>query len=263
MTSTVAAESRLTAHAQVTLKSGAIVELWSIRPFRSRQGWTALMLQYQTKTPFSDRVALRREADEIWERFVIDAIRSGQRVAIISANEFRPASNASSVRTPSFDFIYRLDQGSWRAQESIVNPPQRIEAETVKEFVARTDWLAANHDANALLLYLADDWTAGVKVQSDRGVEETVLDRSQVAAQLRVSEQRMKNHEHKREIVKIDIAADGQSATVESLERDTFEVGGERFASKAHEIDEIRLVNGSLVFTRSASDGNVQREQAL
>jgi hypothetical protein len=49
--------------------------------------WSALRLQYQTLTPLADEAALRKEADEIWNRFVTDAERDGYQRGIITANE--------------------------------------------------------------------------------------------------------------------------------------------------------------------------------
>src|ERR1700730_2567917 len=96
----------------LTLGSGSSVEILAVGPLQSTQGWSGVMLKYRTLVPLNDVPALRKEADEIWDRFVVDVERGGHRTAVISANA--PAKGSLVATGNSYNFVFEKRDGSWR-----------------------------------------------------------------------------------------------------------------------------------------------------
>lgn len=75
------------AYRSVTLPSGRVVKVLGVGTIRFASGEIGLSLTYQTDLKISDQDALRKEVDEIWAAFRVDAEKAGVHSAIISANE--------------------------------------------------------------------------------------------------------------------------------------------------------------------------------
>jgi hypothetical protein len=70
------------------------------------------MLKYQTNKPINDTDALRKEAEEIWEKFRPQVERQGFRNAVLSANDRPKGFILTSNSTYNFVFDQKPD-GSW------------------------------------------------------------------------------------------------------------------------------------------------------
>jgi hypothetical protein len=108
--------SKAPAAEQLTLGSGKTVEILAVGPIQSTRGWSGLMLKYRTLIPLNDLASLRKEVDEIWDRFVVDAEHGGYQTAIISANE--PEKGSIVTTSNSYNFVFEKKDGSWRTLES-------------------------------------------------------------------------------------------------------------------------------------------------
>jgi hypothetical protein len=97
----------------VTLPSGKAVRVLGVGPMRFNSGSTALMLKYQTDLKISDREALRKEVDEIWSSFRVDADKGNFQSAIISANEIPQGMILKSGQ--AYNFVYeKTSDGQWQ-----------------------------------------------------------------------------------------------------------------------------------------------------
>ena len=100
------------AYRSVTLPSGRVVKVLGVGPIRFGSGEIGLSLTYQTDLKISDQDALRKEADEIWAAFRVDAEKAGVHSAIISANEIPEGMIIKKSRT--YTFVYqKSDIGEW------------------------------------------------------------------------------------------------------------------------------------------------------
>lgn len=94
------------------LPSGKQVAIAALGPAAADGGKTkAIMLRYRSNKQMTDRDALAKEADDVWDLFKIDADRSGYSTAVISAELSSPATSSSRN---SVNFILNKDgAGNW------------------------------------------------------------------------------------------------------------------------------------------------------
>src|SRR5262245_7811739 len=90
--SLIVACNKMPAYQVRTLRSGKAVKVMGIGQINFSKAPPALMLNYLTDLNVQDRVALRKEADEIWEEFRPEVEKAGLSGAILSANSFNQAS---------------------------------------------------------------------------------------------------------------------------------------------------------------------------
>jgi hypothetical protein len=96
-----------------TLPSGKQVKVIGIGPVTFEDGTTSIMLKYQTDLRIADSVRLRREVEEIWQEFRVDAEKARMNVAIISAYEDPGASAIQTGKT--FNYVFeKIPDGNWR-----------------------------------------------------------------------------------------------------------------------------------------------------
>src|SRR5471030_285827 len=95
----------------VTLGSGTSIQIIAVGPIQFSQGSSALMLKYRTAIPLSDMASLRKEANEVWDRFQVDVEHAGNQQAIISANE--PEDGGLISHSQGYNFIFEKKDGSW------------------------------------------------------------------------------------------------------------------------------------------------------
>ena len=96
----------------LTLRSGRSIAVLGATMMHAPVRPAALMLQYETSLPVTDREALSREADEVWESFQPEVERARVNVGIISAVTRR--SEGIFTRTSGYNFAYeRGHDGSW------------------------------------------------------------------------------------------------------------------------------------------------------
>jgi hypothetical protein len=200
----------------LTLGSGKSVEILGVGPLLSAQGESALMLRYRTLLPLKDVSTLRKEVDEIWERFVVDAERGHYQMAFITANE--PTKGFIITWGNSFGFAFEKKDGSWRTHESKERALAKLDPTFMREFVDRLDTAIEHNNMNALLLYMADDWTITSTNPGENAPAPQTMDRLKYAAITHATLAAATRHQHHREIISVSIAEGGTNGRVESRE---------------------------------------------
>ncbi len=95
-----------------TLPSGRVVKILGMMRMNFSQGSPALLLRYQTDLKVSDKDELRKEVDDIWTAFQVDADKGEFKSAIISANEKPTGFIFKKSSGYNFVFEKRAD-GQW------------------------------------------------------------------------------------------------------------------------------------------------------
>jgi hypothetical protein len=199
----------------LTLGSGKQVEILSAGPILFGDGKSALVLQYRTQLSMSDLAALRKEADEVWNHFVVDVEKAHYAQAAINAQG--PEEGTLIKEGRLYSFLYEKQGESWRTSEGNHAAPLKLDEQNVTEFINRLDWLHDHGEGNALLLYLADDWTGTLP-----GPEgPTTVNRLQLAQDAQQSMGAIEDYHHQRDITKVTVSPDGRSAQVDSRETET------------------------------------------
>ena len=208
------------------------------------------MLKDQTLNALDDFVPLRHEADELWDRFVIDVEKGHYEGAVISSNEAPKGPVVAPTR--GFNFIFVKTNGSWRTKEYPSVEKNGLTDSVVRSLMERIDWLYENRHANAILLYLADDWslTATSLVPN---IPTPKIDRAMLATELRSSNATSTNT-HRRNILKISVSDDRRSAIVESDESETLTLNGQVKMSTSHSVDSLAIEGASVVLKSSQTE---------
>jgi hypothetical protein len=233
------------------LGSGSSVEILAVGPLQSTAGWSDLTLKYRTQIPLTDVPALRTEADEIWDRFVVDAERGGYENATVSANG---AETGSVITTnKSFNFVFQKKDRIWRTLESKDRANAKLDAAFVTQFVDRLDWLLIHNEMNAALLYLASDWTATTTDLTKSPSNPQMIDRMTFATVTHATFAAAWHHQHHREILGISIGEAGDSARVESRENEEITINGRQLAGVEHSIDIFELRGDTMLWAKTTS----------
>ena len=235
----------------LALSSGRSVTVLSMAPLVSPDGWTGLVLVYQTALPLDDAPALRGEADQIWQRFVLDVVQSHYDKALIVA-QAQAASGAAAPATAQFRFTAQGD--GWCTAESSERIKAGLDAAFVRDFVARFDRLVDQRDGWAAALYLAPDWRGTATITERGKLVRSVLDRSQFVAAVLVADQQIEDYRHRREISAIAVDPDGRSARIESRETETFRRGVDRIRSDGRSIDVLKLIDDHVQLIESSDE---------
>ena len=235
----------------LTLGSGKRIEILEVARLQSTQGLSGLMLKYRTSVPLGELATLRKEADEIWQRFVVDVERGGYGLAIISANE--PETDAVVTTNKSYGFVFEKRDGSWRTLESKGRAQARLDPEFMKEFMDRLDWTYEHHALNAALLYMANDWTVTVSTPNPDGPGPQVMDRAKFVAITNATFAATTAHQHHREITKVTISNGGAAARVESRETETATDNGRELTTSGLSIDTFELHGNVMLWTKSTT----------
>jgi ribosomal protein S18 acetylase RimI-like enzyme len=220
-------------------------------PLVSPDGWTGLVLVYQTALPLDDAPALRREIDQIWQRFVLDVVQSHYDKALIVA-QAQAASGAAAPATTQFRFTAQGD--GWCTAESAERIKAGLDAAFVRDFVARFDRLVEQRDGWAAALYLAPDWRGTATITERGKLVRSVLDRSQFVAAVLVADQQIEDYRHRREISAIAVDPDGRSARIESRETETFRRGVDRIRSDGRSVDVLKLIDDHVQLIESSDE---------
>lgn len=242
----------------LALNSGASVSILSMGPLVSPEGWAGLVLAYETALPLDDTAALRREVDEIWQHFIIDVAKARYGKALIVAKA--PTSSTAPVRPPA-RFLFTVQDNGWCTAESPDRIRTGLDADFVRDFIARYDWLIEHSDGLAASLYLAPAWHATLKVTEQDKEQRSTLDRNQFVATLVAMERLMKDYEHRREIIAITVDPDGKSAKIESREIETVPRAGEKIKTESRSVDVLQLVDDHVQLIQSFVDaiGSIDR----
>jgi hypothetical protein len=235
----------------VVLGSGKSVEIVSVGPLISTHGWSSLMLKYRTAIALNDISALRAEADEIWDRFVVDADRGGYQSAIISAEG--PEKGLLVKTFDSYNFVFEKRDGFWRTLESKESDQAKLNPDLVRGFVGRLDAAYENKNMNTLQLYMASNWTITINRADEKLSNPQMIDRPSFIAASRDVFAAASNIKHHRDISKISISQDGATADVESREIEEMTMNGHQLADVERSTDSFELKSGVLLWTQSTS----------
>lgn len=98
----------------VQLPSGKTIKVLGMGPIRIASGETGLMLNYQTDLKISELDSLRKEVDDIWPTFQVDAQNAKVSFAVISANEV--PEGIIFKRNRQYNFVFQKSaDGTWHA----------------------------------------------------------------------------------------------------------------------------------------------------
>ena len=233
------------------LGSGSSVEILSVGPLQSTQGWSALVLKYQTGIPLIELKSLRDEVNEIWDRFVVDVEHGNFQSAIISANE--PAKGPIVTTNNSYNFIFQKTDGSWRTLESKERATAKLDPDFVREFVERVDRTLDNNEMRALLLYLANDWTITIIGPDGDTSGPRTMDRMRFVSETYAAFKAASHRQHHREITAISVGDGAVSAQVESRETEEITVNDRRISGVERSTDLFELRGNVMLWTKSTS----------
>lgn len=239
------------------LNSGKSVEILLVGPLYYAGGSKkGLALKYRTTLPMTDIVALRKEADEVWNFFQVDADHAKYDQAIIIAN----GSEHGVVITTSqsFNFVYEKGNGVWRTLES--TNAKTLDDANVRAFFDRFDWLQDNDDMNAVLLYLDKDWTIRFEDSRDKSVDQKVLNRIQFATIEHDTLSKAQMYRHQRVITEIKIIG-GTKARVISREIEDTKINGQQLHVVSDSVDDVEFDGHVMLITKSATTIVQQAQQ--
>lgn len=224
------------------VNSGQVLEVISIKPEKTERG-RALVMLFSTGTPMNDIHGLRKEADQLWEHLSVNAEAGNFRRAVIRAT---PAPNAPR----SVDFIYERRGPDWRTLEKGLEASGRLTERAIRALYDRSQNIIRDRNWNVALLYTAKDLTVTYSFPGVPGAKPFTLDRQGTLAMSRENAESMENYDRRSEVQRIDIAPDGKSARVESLEIDFLRINGQVVTGQARAISDLRLRDGAIVIWR-------------
>jgi hypothetical protein len=224
------------------VNSGQIFEVLSIKPEKTDRG-QALVMSFSTRTPLNDMHGLRKEADQLWEHLSVNAEAGNFRRAVIRAT------SAPDARR-SVDFVYERRGPDWRTLEKDLEATGRLTERAIQALYDRSQTIIKDRNWNVALLYTAKDLTVTYSFPGVPGAAPFTLDRQGTLAMNRENAESMENYERRSQIQRIDIAADGRSARVESLEIEFLKINGRIVTGQATAVSDLRLHNGAIVISR-------------
>jgi hypothetical protein len=98
------------------LPSGKQVKITGMKKMDFANSDPALVLNYQTEIPIDDRVALRKEVDEIWGVFQRDVEAANLKGGVIRATHLEGSGLVRNGKGYGFVFVKRED-GTWHCLE--------------------------------------------------------------------------------------------------------------------------------------------------
>lgn len=196
----------------------------------------------------TDIAALRKEADEVWNFFQIDADHAKYDQAVIIANG--PDHGAVITTSQSFNFVYEKDNGIWRTLEA--GNAKMLDAAHIRNFFSRFDWLHDNDDMNAVLLYLDKNWTIRFEDSHDKSIDQKVFNRLEFATIEHNALSKEQMYRHQRTITDIKIM-DGNKARVLSHEIEDAKMNGQQLHIVSDSVDDIEFDGRVMLITKSAT----------
>ncbi len=224
------------------VNSGQILDVVSIKPEKTDRG-QALVMRFSTRTPMTDIHGLRKEADQLWEHLSVNAEAGNFRRAVIRATSAPGAGR-------SVDFIYERRGPDWRTLEKGLESSSRLTEAAIRALYDRSQTIIKDRNWNVALLYTAKDLTVTYSFPGVPGAVPFTLDRQGTLAMNRENAESMENYERRSKVQRIDIAPDGKSARVESLEIEFLKINGRIVTGQARAISDLRLRDGAIVIWR-------------
>ena len=226
----------------ITLGSGKAVAILSVAPMQSSDGRTKLAITYKSALPAGKEAALREEVDEIWQHFVRDANRGNYDTAVITTSHAPRG------------FVFARKDGAWRTYETKARQAAKLDRAFVAEFIERLDWLYEHHEVDALLLYLASDWTLTQSSSAEPHRDPQTVTLGQFKEQLEAMSSAITSHRHLREIDDIVIDRDGTSARVSSWEFQDIVDDEDRTITMSHSIDVVELTDDGIMLLKHSEN---------
>ncbi len=237
----------------VTLPSGESVTLLSAKQLKSPAGWSALALEYQTAIPFDNKVALRQEADEIWNRTFLASLENenyqhGLLIALEPHESEDPAPQQSS------SFAFQKYDGFWRAVDFTPEQKPVLTEDSIRAMLTRYDSAVALDEMNAALLYLGAKWTGSGILSTSSATPMQPVDRLQFVTGTAKTFVATKKFSLARKINAVTISPDGTSAEVVSDEVISGMVSGAHVQNDLRTTDSIGIEGAGIVLAKSVSE---------
>jgi hypothetical protein len=229
------------------MNSGKTIEVLAVGPVHFSASPPALMLRYETRLPLTDIAGLRKEADEIWQHFVVDVERAKFESAVVQANS-RPA-GAIVKTSQSYGFVFTKRDGLWRTTESETTAASKLTDAMLRAFYDRWDWLLVNYNEHALSLCLDKDWrVTGTAPEGPVELKREAF--LQALAQIRTQRSTASHH---RDILSIKISTGENKAVVECRETTKRLTNGRLITLVEHTTDHIVLRTQNLLTTKTTT----------
>lgn len=227
------------------LNSGKIIDILAVNTVKTAQG-SVLKLQFRSKTPLSDIVTLRIEANGLWEHFLVNAERGGHKKAVISAMGPRKAGAGKPV-----DFIFVKRSGDWRTLAKGLGPEKKLTETYIRALTDSNKRTEDHGNYNAVLLYLAKDWTITYTYPRHFGIEPITLDRDTFFDLRERIKGTVTNKNMKIKFLSIHVAKNGMSAQTEIQIKGQSTVRGRLVSLVGRYISNIELRQGAIVSTQA------------
>ena len=233
---------------QLKLNSGKSIELLDAREAET-PGGKALVLEYQTRISLDDLAALNKEADELWEKFVVEAERGKYQVATISAHA--PDKGDTAAKREPFDTVYEKINGAWRTRLHPAGKAVPLTEAIIREFIDRQASAIEHNNTSALLLSTAKDWIVIVVDAESPNVELVRMNLDEFfAATFRV-QSLAEDFRFQYEIVDISVDRAAGTARVETRGTEKLTMNGIIFEVTARYTDFVELRDGIMLATRT------------
>ena len=227
------------------LNSGKIVDILSVAPVKTAKGRT-LKLRYRSKTALSDTATLRKEADGLWEYFLVNAERGGHERVVISAMGPKKAGAGTPV-----DFIFVKRASGWRTLEHGLGPKGKLTEKFIRELAGRDKRLEYHRNYNADLLYLAKDWTVTYTYPRHLGIDPITIDRETLFEWNKRILDSNSNLSGQSEILRIKISSNGMAAQAEIRVDGQMNIRGRLMAFVGRYLSNVELRQGAIVYTQA------------
>lgn len=227
------------------LNSGKVVEIVSVKVTKTGKNPT-LKLEFRSKTPLTDAVTLRKEADGLWEHFFVNAERGGHKRAVISAL----GPGKSGTRKPvNFTFVKR--NGDWRTLENGLRLNGKLTTGIMRRFVDRMRSVFIDQNWNAARLYMAKEFTGTMSDPKFGAYAPKSLGREAYIANMRNAFEQISSWEHEDKILSIRLSPQGTSAEVDVRQKGRTRVRNLLVSNVVRSTSNFEVRNGTILWTRS------------
>ncbi|MDX1485726.1 MAG: hypothetical protein R3229_14735 [Alphaproteobacteria bacterium] len=224
------------------VNSGKVLDIRSIKAEDAAAGRT-LVMTYAGNTPLSDRLALRKEADELWEHFVVNVEAGGYKRAVIRAR--------GPERGKPVDFIFVKRGAAWRTLENGLGPKGRLNEAFVRGFLDRLREPLRTGSDNAAMLYMGRDWRGTLSDPKFGAYPAKSFDRASYLRQAAAGRAQVADYSQTYEVLGIEVSPDGTAARTETRQTGRMTVHGQRLTIVTRSIDHFELRGGAMVWIRS------------